>query len=191
MAGGFQTPILALEFAKSPEDLAFLQGEGAAELRAALVRMQDLDRYFPIAYAGMAALLFLGLALRGEKLSCAIGERISLATGRSKLDLDEFRINLEVTRLIVIAPKISTLQLATWIKWGLIGLYAALMSVLVWQDKRRVLAIPGAFAAFAVAATWLSGSSGVVAELMGLALLPFMLSFPVAAAMYLFRPSQT
>jgi hypothetical protein len=66
MAEGFQTPILALEFAKSPEDLAFLQGEDAAELRAALVHTQALDRYFPIAYAGMAAMLFLGLALRGR-----------------------------------------------------------------------------------------------------------------------------
>jgi CHASE2 domain-containing sensor protein len=135
------------------------------------------------------------LLFDGGLRECSDGVRyVSIANEAIPVDCRESISSVqnahgEVTHVFVGQQALEDLQISTWIKWGLIGLYAALMSALMWQDKRRLLAIPGAVAAIAIAATWLSGSSGVFAELMGVALLPFMLSFPIAAAMYLFRPS--
>ena len=189
MADGFVTPILALEFARSADELAFVQGEGAAALRAFLVHTQSLDRFFPLAYAGMAAMFFLALGLRrpGRWLAWAALAVALVAIGA---DWAENRV---IGRLLAElaagdeprARLLAALHGHTWIKWGLIGLYAALFSVLMWQDKRRLLAIPGAVAALAIAVTWISGSNGQVAEIMAALLIPFMLTFPLAALMYL------
>lgn len=190
MADGFVTPILALEFAQGPEDLAFLQGEAATELRAALMHTQDLDRYFPLAYAGMAAVLFLGLGLQGRKLAW-LGLALALLTIPA-----DWLENGEIEQLITLAAATDVfgeeiydplldLFITTWVKWGLIAAYALIMAVVMFQEKRRILAIPGALAAVALAATFLSGSNGHVAEVMGLTMLPFMLSFPVAAGLHI------
>lgn len=189
MAAGFKTPILALEFARSANELAFLQGDAAAGLRAFLVHTQSLDRFFPLAYAGMAALFFLALGLRrpGRWLTWT-----ALAVAVVTIGAD-WAENAVLNRLLAEisagdAPRaglLAALYGHTWIKWGLIGLYAALFSVLMWQDKRRLLAIPGLGAAFAIAATWLTGSNGQVAEIMSTLLIPFMLTFPLAAVLYL------
>ncbi|WP_417481633.1 hypothetical protein [Maricaulis sp.] len=189
MADGFVTPILALEFARSAADLAFLQGEGAEALRGFLVHTQSLDRFFPLAYAGMAAMFFLALGLRnpGRWLAWA-----ALAVALVTIGAD-WAENAVMNRLLAElgagaeprANLLAALHGHTWIKWGLIGLYAALFSVLMWQDKRRLLAIPGVVAALAIAVTWLSGSNGQVVEIMSTLLIPFMLTFPLAAVMYL------
>ncbi|WP_417483883.1 hypothetical protein [Maricaulis salignorans] len=189
MADGFVTPVLALEFARSAQDLAFLQGEGAASMRAFLVHTQSLDLFFPLAYAGMAAMVFLALGLRnpGRWLAWA-----ALAVAVVTIGAD-WAENTVMNRLLAelgtgAEPRpglLAALYGHTWIKWGLIGLYAALFAVLMWQDKRRLLAIPAVVAALAIAATWLSGSNGQLAEIMAALLIPFMLTFPLAALMYL------
>lgn len=79
MGDGFKTPILALEFAEDIDDIAFLRGEEAMALRAWLVEVQFLDWFFPVAYAGMAAVFFLGMALQGRFLA-VIGIGLALAT---------------------------------------------------------------------------------------------------------------
>ena len=137
----------------------------------------------------MAAMFFLALGLRnpGRWLAWA-GLVVAVVTIGA--DWAENRV---IWRLLTElsagdeprARLLAALQGHTWIKWALIGLYAALFSVLMWQDKRRLLAIPGIVAALAIAATWLSGSNGQVAEIMGTLLIPFMLTFPLAAVMYL------
>ena len=83
---------------------------------------------------------------------------------------------------------LPVLALTTWIKWGLIAAYAAMMAVLLWRDNHRILAIPSAAAFIALLATYLSGSSGQVAEIMSMTMPAFMFSFPVAAVMYLRKP---
>jgi len=189
MAAGFTTPILALEFARSAGDLAFLRGDVAETLRAFLVNTQSLDRFFPLAYAGMAALFFLALGLRHPARWLAWA---ALAVAAVTIGAD-WAENAVINRVLDAisageepqAGLLAALQGHTWIKWGLIGLYAALFSLLMWRDKRRLLAIPGIVAALAIAATWLSGSSGEVAEIMSLLLIPFMLTFPLAAVLYL------
>lgn len=222
MADGFQTPILALEFARTAEDLAFLQGEAAAPLRDALMHTQDLDRYFPLAYAGMAAVFFGALWATGRRLAL-IGVVLAILTipadwwenqwvniilaGMTNATVEQITLEPPAGQVesdaepasflagpgdgagLVVALALEKIHFTTWIKWGLIGAYALMMAVLMWQEKRRILAIPGALAAIALLATFLSGSNGHVAEIMGLTMLPFMLSFPIAAGMSL-RPSR-
>ena len=89
------------------------------------------------------------------------------------------------------AERLDALAAHTWMKWGAIGVYAALMAVLLWVRGHRLLAIPGAIGALAVAMAAVSGSAGWAAELMALAMIPFMLAFPVAAAMMLLRKPST
>jgi hypothetical protein len=193
MAEGFKTPMLALEFARGFEDLVFLQGDGAQALREHLQNTQELDRFFPIAYAGMAAVFFLACATSGRAIAW-LGVIVAIATIPA-----DWAENVWVDALILAAnpdfageaPGLAGLQLTTWIKWGLIGAYAALLAVLMIRDKRPILAIPGAVAALAILATWLSGSNGQIAEIMSLTLLPFMLTFPVAAVLYLRSPIRT
>ena len=226
MAAGFETPILALEFARSAADLDFLAGPGAAELRAWLERVQFLDWFFPPAYAGMAAVFFLGLALRGNFLAL-LGVGLAIATipadwqenatinailaeldapvcnAETRPEDPEADISIaaclpegaldnaspELTAAAFafdtfIPVRVEMLKVDTWVKWGLIAAYAALLAVLLWADRKRILAAPPALAALALAATFLSGSNGYVAEIMSLLLIPFMLTFPVAAVMY-------
>jgi len=227
MANGFQTPILALEFAQSVEDIAFLQGDGATALRAWLVDVQFKDWFFPVAYAGMAAVFFLGMALRGRFLA-VVGIGLALATmpadwqenatindilaeldnpvcspdiepadGRVGTVLRDclpdgyFEAASPEAELVSYAfdsflpVRIEMLRIDTWIKWGLIAAYAGWLAVMLWMDRRRILAIPAAVGALSIAATWISGSNGHVAELMGVLLIPMMLTFPAAAVMYL------
>lgn len=226
MAEGFSTPILALEFAQAAEDVAFLQGEEAAELRAALTHTQALDRYFPLAYAGMAAVFFAALWSAGRRLAlvgmllailtipadwwensvidqmlilsrdvvCEPGGEICMET-RLAAQPSAFPSGYEPSDGFVVertaqaealTAALPALQLTTWTKWGLIAAYALMMTVLMWQEKRRILAIPGAVAALALTATFLSGNNGYLAEIMGMTMLPFMLSFPIASALSVF-----
>jgi hypothetical protein len=234
MANGFQTPILAFEFAKGIDDIAFLQGEDAAALRAWLVDVQFKDNVFPIAYAGMAAVFFLGMALRGRFLA-VIGIGLALATipadwqenatmnailaeletpvcghdvepaeGRDQVVLrdclpegyfDQASPEAELVSYAFdsfLPVRIEMLRVDTWIKWGLIGAYAAWLAALLWTDKRRILAIAPALAGLSVLVTFLSGSNGHVAEVMSKLLIPMMLTFPIAAVMYLRdKPAKT
>ena len=227
---GFETPILALEFAMSVDDLAFLTGEVAADLRAFLVRVQFLDWFFPVAYAGMATLVFLGMALRGQLLALlGIGLAVATiladwqenATINGILDelenpicnaqtrpadpdahvsvfecLPEGALDSAPESLLVLAfatdsllaVRVGFLFTDTWIKWGLIAAYALLFAALLALDRKRWLALPSLAAALAIGATFAvvwSPLAGPVGEVMGILLLPFMLTFPVAAIMYL------
>lgn len=76
---GFSTPILALEFATQVAHLDFLQGEAGAEMRDYIRHVQFIDVFFPIAYAGMAACLFLGMAMRGN-IFAVLGVGLAVAT---------------------------------------------------------------------------------------------------------------
>lgn len=230
---GFRTPILALEFARETAHLQFLMGEEGAEMREYLRRVQFLDIFFPLAYAGMAATFFLGLALRGNFVAL-VGIGLALATvladWRENATIDDILDEIEDPICITdslqpgdgeryvlrdclgeeafsqappvldlasfvldsfLPIRVEFLQVDTWVKWGLIAAYAGLMSALlwfggrgVWYDWRRFLAVPPALAALSIGATWISGSNGHVAEVMSVLLIPFMLTFPVAAVMY-------
>jgi hypothetical protein len=231
--GGFETPILALEFATRVEHLDFLQGEAGAEMRDYIRRVQLIDVFFPIAYAGMAACLFLGMALRGNFLAI-LGVGLAVATivadWQENATIDDILDEIEnphcneetlpegreaeavlrdclpeeafqdTSPALDLASfvfdsflpiRIEFLREDTWTKWALMATYAVLLSALLWfsgrprwYEWRRWLAVPPALAAFSICLTWLFRSNGHVAEIMGLLLIPFMLTFPVAAVMY-------
>lgn len=193
MRAGFHSPIMALELAKSVDDLAFLQGDAAADLRAYMVRVQQLDWGFPLAYAGMAAAFFAGLGLRGGKLNWLAWVALAVAIVAIPADYMENRvINRVLADLAVGADpteRLDALQAHTWMKWGAIGLYGALMAVLMWVRGHRLLALPGVLGAASVVWAALSGSAGGPAEIMSLAMIPFMLGFPVAAIILLRQPA--
>ena len=230
---GFRSPVLALEFATRAEHLDFLQGEAGAEMRDYIRRVQFIDVFFPLAYAGMASAFFLGLALRGNFLAI-LGVGLALATiladWQENATIDDILDEIEnppcnaqtmpdgasdeavlrdclpesafenASPALDLASfvfdsflpiRIEFLREDTWTKWALIATYAVLMSALlwftgrpVWLSWRRWLAVPPALAAFAICVTWLTRSNGYVAEIMSILLIPFMLTFPVAAVMY-------
>lgn len=241
---GFRTPVLALEFAGRADDLDFLEGEAGAAMRTHIRRVQRIDAVLPLAYAGMAAALFLGLALRGRFLA-AIGIGLALATIPADWQenatiggiLDEIenpvcnadtipqgegprgagprgapagRVVLRdclgeaafenVSPALEIASfafdsflpvRVEFLREDRWTKWALIAAQAVLLALIlwfdgrpVWHDGRRILAVPPVLAALAITVTWASGANGHVAEIMSILLIPFLLTFPVAAVMY-------
>lgn len=192
MSAGFRSPVMALELAKSVDDLAFLQGDAAAELRAHLVRVQQLDWGFPLAYAGMAAAFFAGLGLRGGKLNGLAWAALAVALFAIPADYMENRVINRVLADLAIgadpSERLDALQAHTWMKWGAIGLYGALMAALMWVRGHRLLALPGVLVAASVVWAALSGAAGGPAEIMALAMIPFMLGFPVAAIMLLRQP---
>ena len=230
LVDGFRTPILAFEFATQASDLDFLQGEAGAEMRAHMRHVQFLDWFFPLAYAGMAASFFMGMALRGNFLAL-IGVGLALATipadwqenatmngildeienplcnesnippDRSEdyvlrdcLGEDAFQdaepgfelMSFALDSLIPV--RVEMLRIDTWIKWGLIAAYAGWLAILFFLSKRPILAIPPSLAALSLGACWIAVMTGIgagmMAELMSLVLIPFMLTCPVAAVMY-------
>ena len=185
MADGFRSPILALEFASTPEDLAFLSGDDAAQLRAELQRVQALDTWFPIAYAGMAAAFLIGLGLSGRAIAW-LGAMLALAT----IPADWWE-NAAIADILAAldagqVPSLEAIQLTTWIKWGLIAGYAALTAAALWTDRRPILSAPSIAACLSVIAVAASGASGSFAEIMALVMLVWMLSYPLAAMLGLF-----
>ena len=71
LADGFQTPIIAFEFAQTPEDLAFLSGFGAVEIknRQLMDTLHMWDMAYPFAYGGFLILLLLQLANSGHSIA--------------------------------------------------------------------------------------------------------------------------
>lgn len=185
---GFNRPIFAVYFARSLEDLAFITGPQAADIRTWMHGIQALDTWFPLAYGGMAIVFFAALGLRGKRLAF-LG--IVLAAAAIGADWAENevanRILADLDAGADPTERLDAMWGHTWIKWGFIAAYAALMSVLMGLDRRPLLAIlPGA-AAIALAASWLTGADPAVFRVANILLVLFMLIFPIAAGMYLFK----
>ncbi|WP_412546121.1 hypothetical protein [Maricaulis sp. MIT060901] len=85
----------------------------------------------------------------------------------------------------VVGEALADLGLLTWIKWGAIALYAAVFGAIMALAGRKLLAAFPILAAFGVAASWSSGADPAVFNWANQLLVPFMLTFPVAAVMYL------
>lgn len=194
MADGFSSPILALELARTSQDLAFLQGPDAAGLRAYLVGVQALDWYFPPAYAGMAAAFFLAASLeRGPMPWKPVLAWIGLALAVVTIPADYLE-NRVINQILADlgrgedpSGRLGALQVATWLKWSAIGLYSLVTSLALVSRGRRILAVPGVLAALSVAAAFLVLPNGQGAEVMAILLIPSFLVYPVAAVLQLRR----
>lgn len=183
---GYETPILLLEFAGSEDDLAFIAGEAGAPLRDELQRVQALDFWFPIAYAGLAFWCFLGLGLMGRKLAW-LGVILSAATIPA-----DWAENAVINDILLVmghgegaAAFLPDLALTTWIKWGLIAAYAILFGLVLIGDRRRLLAVPALAGGGIILATAATQGSARFAELIMLPLALFFLTILLTAMLYL------
>ena len=183
---GYQRPLFALYFATSLEDLAFLSGEPAAALRQHLMTLQQLDTWFPVAYAGMAMAFFFGVGLRGTKLAWLGLALAALTIGADWAENEVAnRILADLDAGVGPTERLDAMWGHTWIKWGAIGAYAAVLAGSMALARRRLLAVFPALAAFGIAASWFTQADPAVFNWANQLLVPFMLTFPAAAVMYL------
>jgi hypothetical protein len=133
---GWRTPIIAFELARSPADIAWLQGPDAAGLRDAMRAGHRVDTVFPFAYG-----LLLAASCRaasGRWAALAVG----LALAAVGLDLGENATLAGITEALEAggdgAAGLRWLVPLTWSKWGAIG--GALLSLCLaqWREEPRV-----------------------------------------------------
>lgn len=169
LADGYVTPIIAFEFAKNEADLVFLSGESAAAIQNRL--LMDLghkwDMIFPFAYAGFLALLIARLQeVKTIRLYALLGVSLSIIP----FDLYENSILLDITGALSngksVKEQLHALALATWLKWGAIGMSFGALCLLFFQRKKFVAATICASAASSVLICWLSNTTPVFAEVM-------------------------
>ena len=166
---GFRSPVLAFEFARSADDLAFLAGpgEGPREMRRAMDEGHRWDTIFPFAYGGMLLLLLLRHGLRG-RVEGWVGTATACVTVIG--DLTENQVLTSITAVLergepadALLPGLWT---ATWIKWGALGLTFAALALCRLRERRPVTAVATALPAVAVGLTYLTGAPATVAEIM-------------------------
>ncbi len=185
-ANGYARSIFALYFSRDLGDLAFISGADGAAMRAELMRIQVLDHYYPFAYGGMAMVFFAALGLSGTRLAwlgvvlgaLAIGADLAEneVANRILADLDEGADPTE---------RLDAMWGHSWIKWGFIGAYAAWMGVLMLMQRRRLLAVFPMFAVVGSVAAYVTAADPAVFNWAYQLLIPFMLTFPVAAIIFL------
>lgn len=135
LAPGWRTPVVALELARTPEDLAFLSDP---VVRRGLLFGHLLDVPFPIAYGLL--LVALGTAFRARWTRWA---------GWAVIPLDLLE-NAVLTRLLLDYPDVSSLLplfVATWAKWGAIGLAFIGLAVRIRATRPALTALLGGCAA--------------------------------------------
>ncbi|WP_421786430.1 hypothetical protein [Hyphobacterium sp.] len=183
---GFETPILALEFAEEEADLAFIAGDAGAPLRAELRRVQTLDVWFPIAYAGLAAWCFAGLGLTGRRIAWP-GALLAAATipadWAENAVINEILLRLgEGASVTALLPDLA---LTTWIKWALIAAYALVFALVMMLEKRFLLSLPALAGGTMILLTGITGGRALFAEMITLPLALFFLTILMAAMLYL------
>ncbi|MCL6416617.1 hypothetical protein MIB92_13235 [Aestuariirhabdus sp. Z084] len=184
LSDGFQTPIIAFEFARTEVDLAFLAGDSEASQRNR--RLMDeghfWDMAFPFAYGGLLALLLLQFTGQGYRfvwvgVVCSI--LIIPFDINENLTLLSITAALEESRPVV--PLLVDLHTATWLKWGVLGISIALLSASYLTRKRYGFALLSLLASLAIAICWVSGSEPRFAEAMSKVLSLFFIVIAINA----------
>jgi len=189
LSTGYVTPIIAFEFASSEADLNFLNGSSQHKVNTRHAMRLGLfwDMIFPFAYACFLALLILAfkhskptIAISGVFVSCLIipfdlYENIAMLNVLSALDISaDLSVGLGNGQA-ALAPLLSALHIATWLKWGALGVGIACLSSLQWQNQAPKAALLSAVAAVLVLVTYASGTMPVIAEVMSLSVFVFFL----------------
>ncbi len=186
---GYVTPILAIELAQTAEDVAFLAGDGeAAERRAALDLSSYVDMLFPLAYAGLIALLLLPAARRGEPVARA---GIAFAAVTYPFDVAENLTLLALTDALGAGADpggaLGWLFYATWVKWLALGGALLCLAAVAWRGS-KVAALFLALPAPIAVATLVAGAPGALGEAMGLTVVLAYLAAVVLAVARAWRP---
>jgi hypothetical protein len=171
LSDGFFTPIVALEFAKTPEDVAFLTGKDsqAIEMRNKMRSGQKVDMVFPFAYGGLLALTLLCLARAGVKFAWF---GLVFAVGVVGCEMWENLIIADMLTALDQAQPVSTLLLALspaiWSKWWCLAASAGFIGIAAFTQKMPWTGGLGVLTFVALALTWFTDARPIVAEIMAL-----------------------
>lgn len=186
LSAGFRTPIIAFEFARNDADLAFLSGDSETSRlnREKMDAGHRWDTLFPFAYAGFIALLLLQSVTRGQYW---LALAIPIALLIIPFDLRENSILLAITNALSNSAStevlLQELYVATWLKWGALGISIAALAVACTAEKPHLPALVSVIAALSIATCWVSGSQPVIAEAMSAAIFLFFFYFSIRSCM--------
>lgn len=178
LAQGFQTPIIAFEFAKSEADLSFLSGNSELSIlnRNAMDNGHFWDMGFPFAYGGFIALALLQLANQVHKL-LLVGAAIAISV--IPFDIQENLVLLDITAALGQSADTSTLLSslaeATWLKWGALGISILILAFGYWMAKQYAAAALSFLTATSIGICWISSGEPIIAEVMSAAVAIFFL----------------
>jgi len=190
LAEGFRTPIIAFEFAQTEADLAFLSGNSAAskQNRDKMDAGHQWDMAFPFAYGVFIALLILPMALSGRR-GMLVGMLAALLI--IPFDIYENLTLIDITASfrnpMPLGDLLNQLYIATWLKWGAIGISITMLTLGLFRTGRYFSAVVAMTAAAGVVAAFLSGSNPMMTELMSMLVLIFFLYFSISSYITLWR----
>jgi hypothetical protein len=182
LPAGFNTPIIAFEFAATHADLSYLAGDGLTEAdnRAGMIAGLQLDMAFPFAYGGFLFFLLARLV--------AVRHLIALLGIPFSILIIPLDIRENLTLLAIIDALANTdsldqlllkLRIDTWLKWGAIGVAMAALAVACAKNREYWSCALSALAAGSIALCWGSGSMPMLTEIMSVCVLVFFLFFTV------------
>ena len=138
------------------------------------------DMVFPFAYAGFVALLLLQSVTRGQYW---LALAIPIALLIIPFDLRENSILLAITHALGNSAStevlLQELHVATWLKWGALGISIAALAVGFIAEKARLAASLATVTSLSIAVCWVSGSKPVIAEAMSATIFLFFLYFSI------------
>ena len=127
------------------------------------------DMGFPFAYGGFIALMLLQIAKRGHRFAW-VG--VLFAVSIIPFDINENLTLLKITKALGNSASIETLLLelhiATWLKWGALGVSIAVLAVGFAARNEYLSAVVSLLAALGIAVCWISGSEASMAEAMSM-----------------------
>lgn len=166
---GFQTPIIAFEFAKTEADLSYLMGEGVVESRnrEKMDAGNRWDMFFPFAYGSFILLLLVQMIMNGKRIAW-LGVPFALLV--VPFDIGENIALLNITEAIresgALTELLVQLQLVTWLKWGSLGAAIGVLSLAFLSTKEYVHMTVGGLTSLSIAVCWVLGSKPTSAEIM-------------------------
>ena len=168
---GFSTPIIAFEFAQSEVDITYLTdpAKNAEENRHKMFTGLKWDMAFPFAYGGFVFLLILQIALAqpAKKLPWAGLLPALLIVPFDLLENVQMLAILKAIESAALSAELfSNLFLATWLKWGAIGVALGILAIAFWQVGRRKSALVAAVPALATVVCFFSSTNPQAAEVM-------------------------
>lgn len=184
LSEGFRTPIIAFEFAKTEADLAFLSGSSEVNRlnREKMDAGHVWDMAFPFAYGGFIALMLLLIFKNGHRF---VWLGMLFAVSIIPFDINENLTMLQITQALANAASIENLlielQIATWLKWGAIGISMAVLAMGFTANKEYGSAVVSLIAALAIAACWVSNAEPSITEIMSVLTFLFFVIFSVKA----------
>lgn len=180
---GWHTPILAAELARTPADLAFLAGDQAEPIRAAMDAGHRVDALFPWAYGCLLAASAWSARARSGVLAAAVA--VSFDTWENALltvIVDSYRHGGQA------ASALAELPVTTWIKWAALAWGLAAVGVAE-RHARPFQAAALGLASVGVALAWSTGLP-VLGELMGLSVVVGFVTLAVRAVRGPLPPSR-